>query len=126
MIKITLKNGKEYEVLDSTLVYPSGMSSVRNKMEIHLDESSMTLTELEKVFTDEKATDEIRVTKTREDETVEYDNMYYHYCIASSIGKKIISSVGNSTGEVTEKMCLSVVLEQRTYIEQKLYELGVS
>ena len=64
MIKITLKNGKEYEVLDSTLVYPSGMSSVRNKMEIHLDESSMTLTELEKIFTDEKATDEIRVTKT--------------------------------------------------------------
>ena len=52
MIKITLKNGKEYEVLDSTLVYPSGMSSVRNKMEIHLDESSMTLTELEKIFTD--------------------------------------------------------------------------
>lgn len=126
MIKITLKNGKEYEVLDSTLVYPSGMSSVRNKMEIHLDESSMTLAELEKIFTDEKATDEIRVTKTREDETVEYDNMYYHYCIASSIGKKIISSVSNSTGEVTEKMCLSVVLEQRTYIEQKLYELGVS
>ena len=126
MIKITLKNGKEYEVLDSTLVYPSGMSSVRNKMEIHLDESSMTLTELEKIFTDEKATDEIRVTKTREDKTVEYDNMYYHYCIASSIGKKIISSVSNSTGEVTEKMCLSVVLEQRTYIEQKLYELDVS
>ena len=126
MIKITLKNGKEYEVLDSTLVYPSGMSGVRNKMEIHLDESSMTLTELEKIFTDEKATDEIRVTKTREDKTVGYDNMYYHYCIASSIGKKIISSVSNSTGEVTEKMCLSVVLEQRTYIEQKLYELGVS
>lgn len=126
MIKITLKNGKEYEVLDSTLVYPSGMSSVRNKMEIHLDESSMTLTELEKIFTDEKATDEIRVTKTREDGVVEYDNIYYHYCIASSIGKKIISSVSNSTGEVTEKMCLSVVLEQRTYIEQKLYELGVS
>ena len=126
MIKITLKNGKEYEVFDSTLVYPSGMSSVRNKMEIHLDESSMPLTELEKIFTDEKATDEIRVTKTREDKTVEYDNMYYHYCIASSIGKKIISSVSNSTGEVTEKMCLSVVLEQRTYIEQKLYELGVS
>lgn len=35
-------------MLDSTLVYPSGMSGVRNKMEIHLDESSMTLTELEK------------------------------------------------------------------------------
>lgn len=85
----------------------------------------MTLTELEKIFTDETATDEIRVTKTREDGVVEYDNIYYHYCVISSVGKKIVSSVSNSTGEVTEKMCLSVVLEQRTYIEQKLYELGV-
>lgn len=126
MIKITLKNGKEYEVLDSTLVYPSGMSSVRSKIEIYLDESAMTLAELEKIFTDETATDEIRVTKTREDGVVEYDNIYYHYCVVSSVGKKIVSSVSNSTGEVTEKMCLSVVLEQRTYIEQKLYELGVS
>lgn len=126
MIKITLKNGKEYEVLDSTLVYPSGMSSVRSKIEIYLDESAMTLAELEKIFTDETATDEIRVTKTREDGVVEYDNIYYHYCVISSVGKKIVSSVSNSTGEVTEKMCLSVVLEQRTYIEQKLYELGVS
>ena len=126
MIKITLKDGKEYEVLDSTLVYPSGMSSVRSKIEIYLDESAMTLAELEKIFTDETATDEIRVTKTREDGDVEYDNIYYHYCVISSVGKKIVSSVSNSTGEVTEKMCLSVVLEQRTYIEQKLYELGVS
>ena len=126
MIKITLKNGKEYEVLDSTLVYQSGMSSVRSKIEIHLDESAMTLAELEKIFIDETATDEIRITKTREDGVVEYDNIYYHYCVVSSIGKKIVSSVSNSTGEVTEKMRLSVVLEQRTYIEQKLYELGVS
>ena len=126
MIKITLKNGKEYEVLDSTLVYPSGMSSVRSKIEIHLDESAMTLAELEKIFIDETATDEIRITKTREDGVVEYDNIYYHYCVVSSIGKKIVSSVSNSTGEVTEKMRLSVVLEQSTYIEQKLYELGVS
>lgn len=126
MIKITLKNGKEYEVLDSTLVYPSGMSSVRSKIEINLDESAMTLAELEKIFIDETATDEIRITKTREDGVVEYDNIYYHYCVVSSIGKKIVSSVSNSTGEVTEKMRLSVVLEQRTYIEQKLYELGVS
>lgn len=126
MIKITLKNGKEYEVLDSTLVYPSGMSSVRSKIEIYLDESAMTLAELEKIFIDETATDEIRITKTREDGVVEYDNIYYHYCVISSVGKKIVSSVSNSTGEVTEKMCLSVVLEQRTYIEQKLYELGVS
>lgn len=95
MIKITLKNGKEYEVLDSTLVYPSGMSSVRSKIEIYLDESAMTLAELEKIFIDETATDEIRITKTREDGVVEYDNIYYHYCVISSVGKKIVSSVSN-------------------------------
>lgn len=126
MLKITLKNGKEYTALDSTAVYPSGNPSTRSRMEIHLPEDAMPVDTFAAIFADENATSEIRVTKTREDKTVEYDNMYYHYCIASSIGKKIISSVSNSTGEVTEKMCLSVVLEQRTYIEQKLYELGVS
>lgn len=126
MLKITLKNGKEYTALDSTAVYPSGNPSTRSRMEIHLPEDAMPVDTFAAIFADENATSEIRVTKTREDKTVEYDNMYYHYCIASSIGKKIIFSVSNSTGEVTEKMCLSVVLEQRTYIEQKLYELGVS
>ena len=45
--------------------------------------------EEEKIFTDEKATDEIRVTKTREDKTVEYDNMIYlslyHICLVQHI-----------------------------------------
>lgn len=126
MIKITLKNGKEYEVLNSTLVYPSGTPNIRNKMEIHIDESSISLAELEKIFTDEKSTDEIRMTSIKDDKTVEYDYLYQHYCIASNIGKKLISQVSNTTGEVTEKMCLFVVMEQRTYIEQKLYEMGIS
>ena len=34
MLKITLKNGKEYTALDSTAVYPSGNPSTRSRMEI--------------------------------------------------------------------------------------------
>ena len=39
MIKVTLKNGKEYEVLEPTTVYPSGLPNIRSKMEIYIDES---------------------------------------------------------------------------------------
>lgn len=128
MLKVTLKNGNEYELLEDTTVYPSGSPNARNRMEIHMSEDAMTAAEFEAAFMDEAATAEIRLTKTtdEDDPKIVFDTVYYHYCIASSIGKKIVFSVSNSTGEVTEKMCLSVVLEQRTYIEQKLYELGVS
>lgn len=127
MIKVTLKNGKEYEVLEPTTVYPSGLPNIRSKMEIYIDESAMTLEALENVFSDESATDEIRITKTKDDDgTVAYEYLYQHYCIVTGIGKKLISTTSHETGETTEAMCLYVTLEQRTYIEQKLYEMGIS
>lgn len=127
MIKVTLKNGKEYEVLESTMVYPSGLPNVRSKMEIHIDKDAMTSDAFEKAFSDESATDEIRITKTKDDDgTVAYEYLYQHYCIVTSIGKKLVSTTSHETGETTEVMCLYVTLEQRTYVEQKLYEMGVS
>lgn len=126
MIKVTLKNGKEYEVLEPTTVYPSGLPNVRSKMEIYIDESAMTLEALEKVFSDESATDELRITKTGDGGDVAYECLYRHYCIVTSIGKKLVSTTSHETGETTEVMCLCVTLEQRTYVEQKLYEMGVS
>lgn len=127
MIKVTLKNGKEYEVLEPTTVYPSGLPNIRSKMEIYIDESAMTLEALEKVFSDESVTDEIRITKTKDDDgSVAYEYLYQHYCIVTGIGKKLISTTSHETGETTETMCLYVTLEQRTYIEQKLYEMGIS
>ena len=57
---------------------------------------------------------------------VAYECLYRHYCIVTSIGKKLVSTTSHETGETTEVMCLYVTLEQRTYVEQKLYEMGVS
>ena len=126
MLKITLKNGKEYTALDSTAVYPSGNPSTRSRMEIHMAEDAMTTAEFEAAFMDESATDELRITKTGDGGDVAYECLYRHYCIVTSIGKKLVSTTSHETGETTEVMCLCVTLEQRTYVEQKLYEMGVS
>ena len=50
MLKITLKNGKEYTALDSTAVYPSGNPSTRSRMEIHsVSYTHLTLPTTERV-----------------------------------------------------------------------------
>ena len=36
MLKVTLKNGNEYELLEDTTVYPSGSPNARSRMEIHM------------------------------------------------------------------------------------------
>lgn len=126
MLKVTLKNGNEYELLEDTTVYPSGSPNARSRMEIHMGEDAMTTAEFEAAFMDESATDELRITKTGDGGDVAYECLYRHYCIVTSIGKKLVSTTSHETGETTEVMCLYVTLEQRTYVEQKLYEMGVS
>ena len=37
MLKVTLKNGNEYELLEDTTVYPSGSPNARSRMEIHME-----------------------------------------------------------------------------------------
>ena len=64
MLKITLKNGKEYSALDGTAIYPSSSPNARSRMEIHMSEDAMTAAEFEAAFMDEAATEEIRLTRT--------------------------------------------------------------
>ena len=64
MLKVTLKNGNEYELLEDTTVYPSGSPNARSRMEIHMAEDAMTAAEFEAAFMDEAATAKIRLTKT--------------------------------------------------------------
>ena len=49
MLKITLKNGKRYDALDGTAIYPSGSPNARSRMEIHMGEDAMTAAELGRV-----------------------------------------------------------------------------
>ena len=114
MLKITLKNGKEYTALDSTAVYPSGNPNARSRMEIHLPEDAMPVDTFAAIFADENATSEII-----------YDTLYKQYCIVTSVGKKRITNTNFSSGQVSEAMHLVVELEQRTYIEQQLAALGL-
>lgn len=134
MLKITLKNGKEYTALDSTAVYPSGNPSTRSRMEIHLPENAMPVDTFAAIFADENATSEIRMTRTVDEDNPEkdqkagdiiYDTLYSQYCIVASVGKKRITNTNFSSGQVSEAMHLVVELEQRTYIEQQLAALGL-
>ena len=126
MLKVTLKNGNEYEVLNETVVYPSGNPNARSRMEIHMEEDAMTAAEFEATFMDEAATAEIRLTKTRDENSDgAFDTLYQHYCLVASIGKKRVSKTDIATGQVIEEMHLVAELEQRTYIEQQLAVLGL-
>ena len=134
MLKITLKNGKEYAALDSTAVYPSGNPSTRSRMEIHLPEDTMSVDTLAAIFADEEATSEIRMTRTVDEDNPEkgqkagnviYDTLYKQYCLVTSVGKKRITNTNFSSGQVSDAMHLVVELEQRTYIEQQLAALGL-
>ena len=134
MLKVTLKNGNEYELLEDTTVYPSGSPNARSRMEIHMSEDAMTAVEFEAAFMDEAATEEIRLTRTADADDpakgikkgdIIYDTLYQHYCLVASIGKKRVSKTDIATGQVVEEMHLVAELEQRTYIEQQLAALGL-
>lgn len=71
MLKITLKNGKEYTALDSTAVYPSDNPNIRSRMEIHLPEYTMPVDTFAAIFADEDATSEIRMTRTVDEDNPE-------------------------------------------------------
>ena len=134
MLKVTLKNGNEYELLEDTTVYPSGSPNARSRMEIHMGEDAMTAAEFEAAFMDETATEEIRLTRIADEDDpakgvkkgdMIYDTLYQHYCLVASIGKKRVSKTDIATGQVVEEMHLVAELEQRTYIEQQLAALGL-
>lgn len=134
MLKITLKNGKRYDALDGTAIYPSGSPNARSRMEIHMGEDAMTAVEFEAAFMDETATEEIRLTRIADEDDLAKgvkkgdmicDTLYQHYCLVANIGKKRVSKTDIATGQVVEEMHLVVELEQRTYIEQQLAALGL-
>lgn len=122
MLIITLANGKSYPVLQNTAVYPSGSSAVRSYMELYMEETAMTSTAFEKLFTTVENTAEIHIVN----EESGSDIGYFNYSIVANVGKKRISHTDLTTGETNEPMALYVRLEQLTYIEQQLAKLGIS
>lgn len=120
--------GKEYAALDNTTVYPSGSANTRSRMEVHMAEDAMELDAFVALMSNEANTMNIRLVGYHEDETagvvVDYDTAYTYFVVVSEVGKKRVDAVDNATGAVASEFHLVAVLEQLTYIEQKLHELG--
>ena len=87
-----------------------------------MEETAMTSTAFEKLFTVSENTAEIHIVN----EESGSDIGYFNYAILANVGKKRISRTDSTTGETAETMALYVRLEQLTYIEQKLAKLGIS
>lgn len=120
MLKIRFKNGKEYNVLSNTAIYPSYNTNSRNKFEIHMEESSMSLEEFELLFNEDN-TSEIHLINDESGSDV----TYFDYIILSSVGKKLITTQNISTNELVKNLELVAELEQITYIEKQLKQLNI-
>ena len=117
--------GGEYNALDDTIAYPSDSAQLRSRMEIHMAENEMSLDSFVKLMSNEEKTKTIRVVKRNNDNIVEYDNTYTYYIVPREIGKKMVDVVDHETGAARSEHHLVAVLEQLTYTEQKLYEMGI-
>lgn len=129
---VTFADGTVRDILDSTTVYPSGDPNQRSYMTLHMAESSMTLDSFEALVNTESKTkrmtfhtvleitdDEGNVT---EHETSEVFSNFIH---VASVSKEDYTEIDTTTGQAVTVKHLIARLEQLTYIEQKLHELGV-
>ena len=123
MVSVTFANGKEIDVLDDTVVLPSGTSAVRNKMEIHVDKDAMTLDAFVALFSEE-ALREIRIKEVADDMT-QYDIRYTDYGIVASVGLQRVEKYDVASSQVEVSVHLVAVLEQYTYIEKQLKSIGI-
>ena len=121
MLKIKFADGTEKEVLEATTIYPSHNVTMRNRMEVHMEEKAMDLSAFETLMKDPGKTREMHLIHTENGS----DMGYMDYTIPLSIGKKRISVTDLSTGAVREEMHLVAELEQLTHIEKQLDALGI-
>ena len=130
MLKLKFADNTEREILQDTTIYPSGSSAVRSRMEIHMAEDAMSLTEFEAVMSDPKKTSALRLIETSiaEDgtEITVRDTLYSAYTLIASLGKQRVDKLDYTSGQPAGEAHLVAVLEQLTYIEQQLAALGIS
>lgn len=126
MLKIKFADGTEKEILQSTTVYPSGSSSVRSKMEIHMSEYAMSFVDFESLMSDSEKTKELHIIETDMYGSIVRENVYSSYILPAQIGKQRVDIIDYEDGQVNSEMHLVAELEQLTYIEQQLNKLGVA
>lgn len=127
MTKIKLMDGVEREVFESTAIHPSYNTNSRNRLEIYMDSSAMSLSDFVSLFS-EANTEEIHIIGevNLDGKTKTIDTAYFGYSYVSSVGLQRSSTTNLETGEPVEVVALVAVLEQLTYVEKQLKAMGVN
>ena len=121
MQKLICGNGNTYEVHDETVCCPPGSANVWNYFEIYMPEKTMTFNQFEALCKNEEAMDTLRLQDMEGDEILALS----HYTVAAEIAKKRVALYNNQTGRPAEEVRLYARMEQLSYTEQKLAELGL-
>ena len=129
MLKLKFADNTEKEVLQDTVIYPSGSPSIRSRMEVHMAADAMSLPDFEALMSDPVKTGTLRLIETGSDEAggeaVLRDTAYSAYTLVSSVGKQRVDKLNYTSGQPASEVHLVAVLDQLTYIEQQLAALGV-
>ena len=129
MLKLKFADNTEKEVLQDTVIYPSGSPSIRSRMEVHMAADAMSLPDFEALMSDPVKTGTLRLIETGSDEAggeaVLRDTAYSAYTLVSSVGKQRVDKLNYTSGQPASEVHLVAVLEQLTYIEQQLAALGL-
>ena len=129
MLKLKFADNTEKEVLQDTVIYPSGSPSIRSRMEVHMAADAMSLPDFEALMSDPAKTGTLRLIETGADEAggemIVRDTAYSAYTLVASVGKQRVDKLNYTSGQPASEVHLVAVLEQLTYIEQQLAALGV-
>lgn len=123
MLQLKMKNGEIIPVIQPTAAYPSHSANQRSYLEIHIAEDEMTFDEFYALVTNSAATEKLILINDDKDNP--YTNVYEYYTEATEVSKKRITNFDISTGAPIEETHLVARLEQLTYTERKLKELGL-
>ena len=129
MLKLKFADNTEKEVLQDTVIYPSGSPSIRSRMEVHMSADAMPLQDFEALMSDPAKTRTLRLIETGADEAggemIVRDTAYSAYTLVASVGKQRVDKLDYTSGQAVGETHLVAVLEQLTYIEQQLAALGL-
>lgn len=126
MKQLICANEATYEVCNETVCYPSGSMNVRNHLELWLPEKTMTFNQFEALCKNTEAMQRIVLKEPKPGKEDEYfEAVFEGYTLPVEIAKKLHTAYDANTGETITETRLFARMEQLTFIERKLAELGL-
>lgn len=112
---ITLKDGTVFNVLNDTVIQPSGSVFVRNKFIVHAADGD--LASFVAMFSNIANLEDITFTGLSDDGSILFVHHLHRYNIVAEIGKKLVEVSTGEAGETEREYQLVAILEQPTRYE---------